>query len=44
MTLAIGEGLARTRDPQQRLVAQIALEAVNELGDRLGLVAGRFER
>ena len=35
-----GEGLARARDPQQRLERQAALEALHETRDRLRLIAG----
>ena len=38
------EGLARPGGAQQRLVALSALDTVDELGDRVGLIAGRLER
>jgi hypothetical protein len=37
-------GLARARDPQQRLVGETVVQALDELLDRLGLVARRRER
>jgi hypothetical protein len=38
-----GEGLARAGHAEQHLVALIALQAVDQIGDRLRLVAGRLE-
>ena len=38
------EGLAGPGGAQQRLVALSALDTVDELGDRVGLIAGRLER
>ena len=42
MTLADREGLARTGHAEQRLMAIAGLDRLEQLGDRLPLVAARF--
>ena len=44
ITFAIGERLARAGDAEQDLRLVAALEPLDQLADRLGLIAGRRER